>query len=167
MRENGPLLSRVVDPPGTKGGPRAGNFPGPPKNTFCPGWSHDPGQKALLSQVVAPPGTKGGPPIYVPSSSAFLQHLGTVLDLLRRRPRAPSTSPTIPERHPSSAASTPRPPWTTASLGRSLVRRRPSPVPPRLRRPRRPPLHAAAPPPSPLRATAPPAPRLVVQGRRP
>ena len=45
MRENGPLLSRVVDPPGTKGGPRAGNFPGPPKNTFCPGWSHDPGQK--------------------------------------------------------------------------------------------------------------------------
>jgi len=24
----------VVDPPGTKGGPRAGNFPGPPKNPF-------------------------------------------------------------------------------------------------------------------------------------
>ena len=46
MRENMPLLSRVVDPPGTKGGPRAGNFSGPPKNTFCPGWSHDPGQKA-------------------------------------------------------------------------------------------------------------------------
>ena len=39
MRENGPLLSRVVDPPGTKGGLRAGNFPGPPKNIFCPGWS--------------------------------------------------------------------------------------------------------------------------------
>ena len=37
MRENGPLLSRVVDPPGTKGGPWAGNFSGPPKNTFCPG----------------------------------------------------------------------------------------------------------------------------------
>ena len=33
------------NPPGTKGGPRSGNFPGPPKNTFCPGWSHDPGQK--------------------------------------------------------------------------------------------------------------------------
>ena len=59
MRENGPLLSRVVDPPGTKDGPLAGNFPGPPKNTFCPGWSHDPGQKGLLSRVVAPPGTKG------------------------------------------------------------------------------------------------------------
>ena len=58
MRENGPLLSRVVDLPGTKGGPRAGNFPGPPKNTFCPGWSHHPGQKALLSRVVASPGTK-------------------------------------------------------------------------------------------------------------
>ena len=26
---------------------------------FCPGWSHDPGQKALLSRVVASPGTKG------------------------------------------------------------------------------------------------------------
>ena len=58
-RENGPLLSRVVDPPGTKGGPRAGNFPGPPKNTFCPGWSHDPGQNILLSRVVDSPGTKG------------------------------------------------------------------------------------------------------------
>src|SRR6185436_1877264 len=46
MRENGPLLSRVLDPPGTKGGPRAGNFPGPPKNSFCPAlWLH-PGQKA-------------------------------------------------------------------------------------------------------------------------
>ena len=59
MRENGPLLSRVEDPLGTKGGPRAGNFPGPPKNTFCPGGSHDPGQNALLSRVVAPPETKG------------------------------------------------------------------------------------------------------------
>ena len=127
MRENGPLLSRVVDPPGTKGGPRAGNFSGPPKNTFCPGWSHDPGQKGILSRVVASPGTKGWPPIYVPSSSAFLQHLGTVLDLLRRRPRAPSMSPTIPERRPSSAASTPRPPWTTTPPGRSPVRRRPRP----------------------------------------
>ena len=60
-RENGPLLSRVVDPPGTKGGPRVGNFPGPPKNTFCPGWSHDPRQKALLFRVVAAPGTKAPP----------------------------------------------------------------------------------------------------------
>ena len=46
MRENGPLLSRVVDPPGTKGGPRAGNFPGQPKNPFCPGWWLHPGEKA-------------------------------------------------------------------------------------------------------------------------
>ena len=83
MRENGPLLSRLVDPPGTKGRPRDGNFPGPPKNTFCPGWSHHPGQTpfVLLSRVVASPGTKGGPPIYVPSSSTFLQPLGTILDL--------------------------------------------------------------------------------------
>ena len=61
MRENRPLLSRVVDQPGTKGGLRAGNFPGPPKNTFCPGsWLH-PGQKAppLLSRVKPRPGTKG------------------------------------------------------------------------------------------------------------
>ena len=68
MRENGPLLSRVVDPPGTKGGPRAGKFPGPPKNTFCPGCSHHPGQKPILSRVVASPGTKG-PPIYFLASS--------------------------------------------------------------------------------------------------
>ena len=40
-RENGPLLSRVVDPPETKGGVRAGNFSARQKNTFCPGWSHD------------------------------------------------------------------------------------------------------------------------------
>ena len=39
--------------------------PGPPKNTFCPGWSHDPGQKTLMSRVVASPGTKGRAPIYV------------------------------------------------------------------------------------------------------
>ena len=26
---------------------------------FCPGWSHDSGQKGLLSRVVAPPGIKG------------------------------------------------------------------------------------------------------------
>ena len=45
-RENGPLLSRVVEPPGTKGGPWAGNFPGSPKNTFHPeSWIH-PRQKA-------------------------------------------------------------------------------------------------------------------------
>ena len=75
MRENGPLLSRVVDPPGTKGGPRAGNFPGPPKNTFCPRWSHNPGQKALLSRVVASPGTKGPHPIYVCALFLFSQHL--------------------------------------------------------------------------------------------
>ena len=75
MRENMPLLSRVVDPPGTKGGPRAGNFPGPPKITF-------------LSRVKPPPGTKGpfvpcreftqdkkAPTLYISFSSAFLQHL--------------------------------------------------------------------------------------------
>ena len=102
MRENGSLLSRVVDPPGTKGGPRAGNFPGPPKNTFCPGWSHDPGQKAST-----------------PISPFFLplpQHLVVFLICVappsspaptapparrRRRPRAPSTSPTSAAR-PSS-----------------------------------------------------------------
>ena len=113
-------MSWVVDPPGTKGGPQAGNFPGPPKNTFCPGWSHDPGQKALLSRVVASPGTKGSsvpgrgstrdkrlPPLYLPSSSPLPQHLVVFLICVvppsspaptappacrRRRPRAPPTS---------------------------------------------------------------------------
>ena len=37
MMENGPLLSQVVDPPGTKGGPRAGNFPARQKTPFVPG----------------------------------------------------------------------------------------------------------------------------------
>ena len=69
MRENGPLLSRVVDPPRTKGGPRAGNFPSPPKNIFCPGWSHDPRQKAILSRVVASPGSKDPPPPFVPGET--------------------------------------------------------------------------------------------------
>ena len=64
MRENGPLLS----PPGTKGGPRAVNFPGPPKNTFCPGWSHDPGQKALLFRVVPSPGTKS--PLFIQKANS-------------------------------------------------------------------------------------------------
>ena len=32
-----PLLSRVVDPLGTKDGPRARNFSGPPKTPFVPG----------------------------------------------------------------------------------------------------------------------------------
>ena len=98
-RENGPLLSRVVDPPGTKVGPRAGNFPGPPKNPFCPGCSHHPGQKVLLSRVVASPGTKGGPPIYslnlrLPHTRSFLICAAPPSSrpsrlLLRRRPRAP------------------------------------------------------------------------------
>ena len=73
-RENGPLLSRVVDPPVTKGGPRAGNFPSPPKNTFLSWVESRPGTKGpfvpggdftrdkrggLLSRVKLPPGTKG------------------------------------------------------------------------------------------------------------
>ena len=85
-------MSRVVDPPGTKGGPRAGNFPGPPKNPFCPGsWLH-PGQKALLSRMKPPPETKhpgqkvflGGPgkfpargPPLVPSGSTTRDKRGT------------------------------------------------------------------------------------------
>ena len=110
-RENGPLLSRVVDPPGTKGGPRAGNFPGPPKNTFCPGWSHDPGQKALLSRVVAAPGTKD-PPIYLPSSSAFPQHCQFLIcALCRRRPLLP-----LP---PARRCRRPRAPPTSAKRGRA------------------------------------------------
>ena len=44
------LLSRVQRLAGPAGGTGA----------FCPGWSHQPGQKApLLSRLVAPPGTKG------------------------------------------------------------------------------------------------------------
>ena len=94
MRENGPLLSRVVDPPGTKGGPRAGNFPGPPKNTFCPGCSHHPGQKDLLSRVVASPGTKAPPIYFLPPSFALPPN--TCFFWCRRRPLLP------PPREPTS-----------------------------------------------------------------
>ena len=46
------LLSRVQRSRGT--------------GAFCPGWSHQPGQKApLLSRLVAPPGTKG-PTLFIP-----------------------------------------------------------------------------------------------------
>ena len=93
MRKNGPLLSRVVDPPETKGGLRAGNFPGPPKNTFCPEWSHHPGQKT-------PPNIS---PFFLHLPSTLGQFLICALcrrcPLLpppparrRRRPRAPPTS---------------------------------------------------------------------------
>ena len=166
-RENGPLLSRVVDPPGTKGGPRAGNFPSPSKNTFCPGWWLHPGQKRgpLYMSLLPPPSS---------NTWAFLICAAPPSSLIRA-----SCSAAVPERRPSSAASTPRPPWTMTPPGRSPVRRHPRPratssLPPRptlrarpcLRRPRWPPMHAAAPPPSPLRATPPPV-SLVVQGRRP
>ena len=115
MRENGPLLSRVVDPPETKGGPRAGNFSGPPKNTFCPGWSHDPGQKALLSRVVDSPGTKrGGPHPYISLLPPPSPTLGGFLDLRhavvvpcshRASCSLPPSSPSAADlRRPSSAA---------------------------------------------------------------
>ena len=36
---------------------------------FCPGWSHQPGQKTpLLSRLVAPPGTKG-PTLFIPGGN--------------------------------------------------------------------------------------------------
>ena len=50
------LLSRVQRLAGPAGGDRG----------LCPGWSHQPGQKApLLSRLVAPPGTKG-PTLFIP-----------------------------------------------------------------------------------------------------
>ena len=128
MRENGPLLSRVVDPPGTKGGPRAGNFPGPPKNTFCPGWSHDPGQKALLSRVVdslgpkAPPfpgswlhpGQKGAP-LYMSLNLCLPPTLGHFPDLRRAAVVSPIAPPAPP---PSPSAARAPPPPRPGHLGR-------------------------------------------------
>ena len=165
MRENGPLLSRVVDPPGTKGGPRAGNFPGPPKNTFCPGWSHDPGQKTLLSRVVDSPGTKGppfvpgeattrdkrafcpgwwlhpgqkgGPPIYS-LNLRLPPTLGHFPDLHRAAVVSPIAPPAPP---PSPSAARAPPPPRPGRLGRRPRQAAhrcaavPVPVPPRLRRP--------------------------------
>ena len=159
-RENGPLLSRVVHPPGTKGGPRAGNFPGPPKNPFCPGWSHHPGQKVLLSRVVVSPGTKGG--AFCPGCS---HHPGQKV-LLSRVVASPGTkgpphifpsflppSPFLPPAVRSPAPPTaraPRAPPPSTSPPRAPPREPTSPSAaaidvrrPRLRRPR-PPLRAHA-----------------------
>jgi len=127
MRENWPLLSWVVDPPGTKGGPRAGNFPGPPKNTFCPGWSHDPGQKAPILYMCAPcsssPNTS--PPSPILCFSAAMSATSDPLLLLRREPRNLAEPPNLdhspcsgrnlcrtpPQVFPS-AATIPRRRWT-------------------------------------------------------
>src|SRR6185436_18919927 len=132
-RENGPLLSRVVDPPGTKGGPRAGNFPGSPKTTFCPGWSHDPGQKALLSRVVASPGTKDPPS----NISPFFLRLPPTLSVLDLRPLPP------PSPAPPASCSPPPSSSSAAYLRRKRTRRPSSAAPPRggvpeRRRPRAP-----------------------------
>ena len=134
MRENGPLLSRVVDPPGTKGGPRAGNFPGPPKNTFCLGWSHDPGQKGLLSRVVAPPGTKGPHP-YISLLPPPSPTLGGFLDLRR--------AAVVPCSHRASC-SLPPPSPSAAELRRPIAPSVPSSAIPERRR-RRPPSRSRAP----------------------
>ena len=122
MRENGPLLS----PPGTKGGPRAVNFPGPPKNTFCPGWSHDPGQKggpfvpgeattrdqrAFCPWSWLHPGQKAPP--YISSPRPLFQHLAfcAVDPPRRRRPElraAPTECSAPPPRDLRAAAPRPR-----------------------------------------------------------
>ena len=96
MRENGPLLSRVVDPPEPKGGPRAGNFPGPPKNTFCPGWSHDQGQKAPILYMCAP--CSSSPNTWfldLRCISAAASAISDPLLLLRREPRNLAEPPNL------------------------------------------------------------------------
>ena len=138
-----PLLSWVVDPPGTKGGPQAGNFPGPPKNTFCPRWRpFVPGEattrdkRAFCPGWWLHPGQKGGP--YISRlTSAFLQHLGIFLICA-----APSSSPIArPAPPPSPSAARASPPPRPGRLGRRPRQAAhrcaavPGPVPPRLRRP--------------------------------
>ena len=115
-RENGPLLSWVVDPPGTKGEPRAGNFPGPPKTPFVPGGGFTRDKR---------------PPIYFVTPSPFPLTLGfssapgaaaiTCSDPPTARaqrprapppstspPRAPPREPNVPERRrPHAAAQSP------------------------------------------------------------
>ena len=52
------LRQKVAFVPGPKASRASGGT-----GAFCPGWSHQPGQKApLLSRLVAPPGTKGPTP---------------------------------------------------------------------------------------------------------
>ena len=60
--KNGPHLSRLLDPAGTKGGPQAHFRRGPPKHPLVPGhgstrdqmvfgpwWNHHPGPKGVLA----------------------------------------------------------------------------------------------------------------------
>ena len=107
-------MSRVVDPPGTKGGLRAGNFPGPPKNTFCPEWSHHPGQK--------PP-----PELRCPTARCRPRAPLSPFELLPAnavvRHRRPQTTSTVPSLSAPSSSSSP-------SRRRAPPRRRPPPRPP-------------------------------------
>ena len=104
---------------------------------FCPGWSHDPGQKALLSRVVASPGTKGGPPIYS-LNLRLPPTLGHFPDLRRAAVISPIVPPAPP---PSLSAARAPPPPRPGRLGRRPRQSAhwcaavPGPVPPRLRRP--------------------------------
>ena len=77
------LLSRVQRLAGPVGGTGA----------FCPGWSHQPGQKApLLSRLVAPPGTKGPTP-FIPVDNTNPDKRVTLLSrlVLPTRTKGPST----------------------------------------------------------------------------
>ena len=61
MRENGPLLSRVVDPPGLKVGRGLGIFPAGPKTPFVPGGATTRDKRAFCPRWWLHPGQKGGP----------------------------------------------------------------------------------------------------------
>ena len=133
-RENGPLLSRVVDPPGTKGGPRAGNFPGPPKNTFVPGGTTTRDKRPFCPGWWLHPGQKGDP-LYMsflppPSSNTWAQFLicsAAVPERRRRPPPSPSAARAPPPPRPGHLGRRPR----QAAHRCAAV---PGPVPPRLRR---------------------------------
>ena len=134
-RENGPFCPGWYIHPGLKVGRGLGIFPARPKTPFVPGggFTRD---KRGASYIFAQP-----PP------SSYTQFLDRSAPRRRRLAHRASCSAAVPERRPSSAACTPRLPWTTTPPGHSPISRRRSSCspPPHAARPARAaPRHASA-----------------------
>ena len=135
--KNGPHLSRLLDPPGTKGGPQAHFRRGPPKYPFVPGGGTTRDQRESWLY----PGPKGGP--FGLGSS---HHLGP------KTPLVPGGGWNRDQRLPPYISRRPSPLPPPQHLVVFLIR----PQPPPVDRHRRALPRSAAASSSPARSTAPP-----------
>ena len=91
--KNGPHLSRLLDSPGTKGGPLAHFRRGPPKHPLVPGGETTRDQRAFGPGSWLHPGPKWGPLVPVPDGGwNWDQRLPPNIS---RRPLSPASSPTL------------------------------------------------------------------------